>query len=226
MGDSVGVITVARTTYRAPTIHVVFVGIQGKEKEVQTIPAEPETIGQCKEPTLEEIIKEAASQRFFISSDDVDDPMVLDLTGTTTVYRSTALTIAPKNKIEDIKERVVIEACGESDLVPMKPLFLLVHVQINKLARVRAQAAYKIYSALKTEANVQGITFSDTKFADMCKLKCPGFLKALDRVSSSPTPTDGKTVMMLEERIAAYRADLPALKRDLEKAAAEKELVC
>ena len=138
------------------------------------------------------------------------------------MYRSTALTIAPKNKIEDIKERVVIEVCGESDPVPMKPLFLLVHVQINKLARVRAQAAYKIYSALKTEANVQGITFSDTKFADMCKLKCP----ALDRVSSSPTPTDSKTVMMLEERIAAYRADLPALKRDLEKAAAEKELVC
>ena len=26
MGDSVGVITVVRTTYRAPTIHVVFVG--------------------------------------------------------------------------------------------------------------------------------------------------------------------------------------------------------
>ena len=49
--------------------------------------------------------------------------------------------------------------------------------------------------------------------------------KALARVSSVPTPADGNTVMKLESRIAAYRADLPKLKRELAEAGAALELV-
>ena len=91
---------------------------------------------------------------------------------------------------------------------------------------MRAQAADKLFGALKTEANVQGITFSDAKFAEMRGLTNSTFFKALSRVSSSPTPVEGKTVMKLEQCIASYRANLPALKTDLDTAKAAKALVC
>ena len=109
MGDSVGVITVARVTYCAPTIHIVFVGIQGKDKEVQRPSPRirtPSASAKRADPQGDHH-GGSACQRFFISSDGVVDSMVLDLTGTTMVYRSTALTIAPKIKIEDIEERGV-----------------------------------------------------------------------------------------------------------------------
>ena len=47
------------------------------------------------------------------------------------------------------------------DPMPMKPLFLIAHVPISKLASERgcagASAAYKLYGVLKMEACIAGI---------------------------------------------------------------------
>ena len=217
------VLSVCDVTYLAPEVHVAFIGIKGKESMVQTIKVDtPITV--AKSITVKEILLEAACARFSTTSEVLLDPEGFHL-DEAVVYRSTALGMAPQTKLADIEAPVIIESQNDTDPMPMKPLFLIAHIPIAKLASERASAAYKLYGVLKMEASIAGIALSDTKFAGICGLTCAAFSKALGRVKSSPTPSDGNAVMKLESRIMAYRADLDGLRRDLNEHDAAKDLV-
>tara|TARA_B110000046_G_C12972453_1_gene389552 strand:+ start:218 stop:922 length:705 start_codon:yes stop_codon:yes gene_type:complete len=218
------VLSVCDVTYLAPEVHVAFIGIKGKESMVQTIKVDaPITI--TKSSTVKEILLEAACARFSSTSEVLLDPEGFHL-DEAVVYRSTALGMAPKTKLADIEAPVTIESQKDTDPMPMKPLFLIAHIPIAKLASERASAAYTLFGMLKMEASIAGIALSDTKFAGICGLTCAAFSKALGRVKSSPTPSDGNAVMKLESRMIAYRADLGTLRHDLDSISAAKELVC
>ena len=109
-------------------------------------------------------------------------------------------------------------------LPAVPPLILIVELMAHVIAEARANAAFKHYSALKTEASMASITFSDTTFAALLSRKCCMLSKAFNR-TKEPTPIDGKFVMQIEQRVASYRADLEALKRDLSRVDAAKDMV-
>ena len=187
-------------TYQAPLVHVVFIGTKSESSMLQTVVAPPLELDASSDLSLQDIF---------------------------TLFRSTALTLAPKTKLTDVEARVVVTSLGETAAPPMKPLFLIAHVKVEKLALQRARSAYRLYEALKTEASVEGVALSDTAFAAVCGMKCAAFSKAMARVTSVPTPADGVTVTKLEKRIASYRADPASLKRDLEEFdAARKVRTC
>ena len=73
------------------------------------------------------------------------------------------------------------------------------------------------------EAGLNNIACKDADFARLLGKKTGPFTKALGRCKSEPTPADGKFVMLIEESVAKYRADLPSLKRDIEKLKLDKE---
>ena len=99
-------------TYRAPNVHVAFIGTKGKESTCQTIQAELMTLSA--NTTIKETIAKAASERFMITSEDAINPVGLNI-GNATIYRSTALTIAPQFKVTDSEAPVIIEAYDETD---------------------------------------------------------------------------------------------------------------
>ena len=212
--------------YTAPFVHVVFIGIKGMSSMMQTVVASPIELGASVDLSLQDILMRAAYERFNLSAEDAVESLGL-AAGAMTLFKSTALTLAPQTKLTDLDALVVVTSSDESAAAPMKPLFLLAHVKVEKLARERARSAYKLYEALKIEASVEGITLSDTTFAAVCGLKCAAFSKAMARVSSVATPADGGLVSRLEKRIAAYCADLASLTRDLsEMNAARKVCNC
>ena len=202
-------------TYMAPEVNVVFVGIKGAGTMVQTVVAPLATLESTADTTVKEILVQAAADRFRLTREDIMDSHKFDIDGAT-FYRTTALTLAPQTKVDNHDTRVTMQAYVDAAPVPMKPLFLFAEMKIEKLAAARAKAAYTLYEALKVEASTAGIWMNDTKFSNVCGIsKCATFSKAMGRVAGVASPVDGKLVVLLESRIAAYRADLTALKRDL-----------
>ena len=214
-------------TYQAPLVHVVFIGTKSESSMLQTVVAPPLELDASSDLSLQDIFTRAAYERFNLSAEEAVESLGLVAGGGTTLFRSTALTLAPKTKLTDVEARVVVTSLGETAAPPMKPLFLIAHVKVEKLALQRARSAYRLYEALKTEASVEGVALSDTAFAAVCGMKCAAFSKAMARVTSVPTPADGVIVTKLEKRIASYRADPASLKRDLEEFdAARKVRTC
>jgi hypothetical protein len=216
------IIAVGDATYM-PEVHVVFVGTRGKDTMMQTI--ETDALELPTSTTVKQIVIEVACERFRITSEDTVSTLLKDLEQAS-VYKTTALALASKFKV-NIDEHVIIKPHEPpTDLAPTKPLFLIAEIKIEKLAPARATAAYTLFSALKMEASAQGIGLTESKLAGLCGIKSSNLSKALGRVPSSPSPLDGTTVAMLEQRIAKYRADLDTLKRDLIEAAAASSIVC
>ena len=211
-------------TFTAPVVHVVFIGIKGKATMVQTVVTPPIELDSSADLSIKDIIVRAALERFHLSAEDAVESLGLAAGGGTTVFRSTALTLAPQTQLTDLAACAVVTALDDTAVTPMKALFLIVNVKVEKLARERARSAYRLFEALKTEASVEGTALSDTAFAAVCGLTCSTFSKAMARVASVPTPADGGIVAKLEKRIAGYRADLASLKRDLDGLAAARKV--
>ena len=113
--------------------------------------------------------------------------------GCGTVYRTTALTIAPQFKITDLEAPIAIEPHDETGALPMKPLFLIVHVKIGILAPMRARGAYKCLQALKQEASVTTgrKAVEPTKHASPAATHCLAFT----RVSSLSTAAQATRIL-------------------------------
>ena len=158
------------------------------------------------------VVRQAVSKRFM---QDVEmDPNTYE------VQVSTAATIAPTRCIaKDAK----IVAGDDAVAAEMPSLWLHVELSNAVLALLRAKATDALYAALKTEAGIANITFSDTNFAALLGKKCAVLCKALGRSAVEGTPGNGSFVIKVEERVASYREVLGLLKRDLTNLTAAKE---
>ena len=132
-------------TFTAPLVHVAFIGIRGEATVVQTPRPCVIELGNSSDLSIKDIFARAAFERFNLSTDDAVESLGLAAGGGTTLFRSTALTLAPPIKLTDLETRVVATSLDETAAVPMKPLFLIAHIKVEKLARERARSAYRLY---------------------------------------------------------------------------------
>ena len=116
------VVTLDGVTFK-PLVHVVFIGINGQSSMMQTIDAPPIELDASMDLSLKDITVRAAFERFNLSAEDAVESLGLAVGGMT-LFRSTALTLAPKTKLTDLDARVVVTSSDESAAAPMKPLFL------------------------------------------------------------------------------------------------------
>ena len=132
-------------TFTAPLVHVAFIGIRGEATVVQTPRPCVIELGNFSDLSIKDIFARTAFERFNLSTDDAVESLGLAAGGGTTLFRSTALTLAPQIKLTDLETRVVATSLDETAAVPMKPLFLIAHIKVEKLARERARSAYRLY---------------------------------------------------------------------------------
>ena len=127
---------------------------------------------------------------------------------------SSAVTLMPETA-KDLDDVVMPQELTEVE-APEHELWLHVVLNISVLAGARAWAADVSYRALKTEAVLNNITFSDTNFAKIAlNKKCCALTKALGHSLTDPTALDGKIVMVIEQKVAIYRVDFEKLRNDL-----------
>ena len=126
-------------TFTAPLVHVAFIGIRGEATVVQTPRPCVIELGNSSDLSIKDIFARAAFERFNLSTDDAVESLGLAAGGGTTLFRSTALTLAPQIKLTDLETRVVVTSLDETAAVPMKPLFLIAHIKVEKLARELAR---------------------------------------------------------------------------------------
>ena len=143
--------------------------------------------------------------------------------GQATIYESTANVIKPQTKIQDPVETYA--KLSHANPPPTAALWLNVELVNSVLAGARAKAADEKYKALQTEASAQNITLSDTCFAALLGKTTGVLSKALGRCKSEPTAGDGKLVMVIDDKVASYRADLTSLAADIKRIELEKEAV-
>ena len=229
------VIEVAEKKYLGPEVNVMFHGMSAEskdDKKVGTNAKQKIIAGPVKfvaTTNAKAIIAKAASDRFHLDEEDTFDLSDARL------FHSAAIALKPQRLAKAGVEEVLTLVEQTAEEAPTEGLengmWLHVEMPIKKLASARAKAADALLDALKTEAQVQGITFSDTKFAALMGKQCCTLTKALERppkqasTRQEPTPADGKFVMEIEEKIRTYRADLPLLKRDLQNIEDANKLV-
>ena len=111
------VVTLDGVTFKAPLVHVVFIGINGQSSMMQTIDAPPIELDASMDLSLKDITVRAAFERFNLSAEDAVESLGLAVGGMT-LFRSTALTLAPKTKLTDLDARVVVTSSDESAAAP------------------------------------------------------------------------------------------------------------
>ena len=173
MGRGIGmaqvVIDVASKKFLGPDGFVLFLGmntISDTAKKLvalpkQSIPAEP--IKLTKTCTAEVIIKEAAAQRF--SQPDLD-------VAEANIYISAGKKLAPQHLAKEGLQQTLTLEESMAEQAPTVGLWLQVEMRIGPLASARARAADAQLAELKMEAQMSGITFSDTQFAALLGRVC------------------------------------------------------
>ena len=195
-----------------PTINVLFQGITNGSQAIPSLDVKLEDSTQVKALAL---VQKAAEARFLRELTPVELTDVV-------IYATAAPALMGKKKITGEELCVCTEFEDEE---PAGPLWIIVEIINAVIARARASAADQLYRALKTEAGMSNISFSDTNFAALLGKKCCVLTKALQRSKVEHTAADGKFVILIEERVAKYRSDLALLKRDLETMRGAAEMV-
>ena len=135
------------------------------------------------------------------------------------LYVSTAETLMPKAPIA-LTDKVIVKEVEPSTAV--LTCWLHVELPVTIAARARGYGANEKYKALKTKAQLAGINFSNTEFAQLLGKKCADLVKALDRCANERTSDNGNLVSRIEKKLAEYGADLPKLGSLLEDVKASK----
>ena len=100
-------------TYQAPLVHVVFIGTKSESSMLQTVVAPPLELDASSDLSLQDIFTRAAYERFNLSAEEAVESLGLVAGGGRTLFRSTALTLAPKTKLTDVT------SLGETAAPPM-----------------------------------------------------------------------------------------------------------
>lgn len=129
------------------------------------------------------------------------------------VHISTAPALAAQHakELEDTVEFKESEAPAATDT-----LWIILSLPNMIIATARAKMVSRKYDALKTQAKLQSIVFSDTQFAAMLNKKCCALSKALGKSNVEATPAGGELVMKIEEKVATYLLDMNLLKQHLQ----------
>ena len=194
------ILSIGNQVFKASPVHVLFKGERSGE---QVIRVQDKVVLLTEETTLGSVAQQASLLRF---------RKEMDLSAASFTIAAAA-TLMPETGKEMTDTVILKEEEADS---PQHELWLHVALDITILSQMRAWAADVMYRAMKTEAAMNNIVFSDTVFAKIAlDKKCCALSKALGHSLTERTPADGKLVMMLESKVEAYRADFGLLQADL-----------